>query len=274
MVELLRRDARRSGGVRRDADVLQQMREGGDAPTLGQRAHRLIRRVGLDEAKELRNVWRLAQGELRAQTVLGSVGQLIAADARAPGDRPGLGVVGDGGRGEVVVVACDLAEQRGPARGFRCDHDIARLHVVRELVQAIGDLAKYAPTELWPRSRHSATDRLEGQPGEIAGRSPAKERGAALHEDGGMHAAFTRSYHPHRGFAAVTTLDSGDGAHVGEPVQEGRAVSPQRVGVHRTGVGCEKGPSRSSQRDDAGVRVVNEPCFRQVGACPAKAGCR
>ena len=250
--------------------MLQQMREGGGAPALGQRAHRLIRRVGLDEAKELRHVRRLAQGELRAQTVLGSVGQLIAADAGAPGDRPGLGVVGDGGRGQVVVVARDLAEQHGPARGFRCDHDIARLHVVRELVQAIGDLAKLAPTVLWPGSCHSATDRLEGQPGEIAGRSPPKERGAALHEDGGMHAAFTRSHHPHRGLAAVTTLDGGDGAHVGEPVQEGRAVPLQRVGVHRAGVGCEKGPSRSSQRDDAGVRVVDEPCFRQVGACPAE----
>ncbi len=110
------------------------MREGGDASALRQRAHRLIRRVGLDEAEELRNVWRLAEGELRAQTVLGSVGQLIAADARAPGDRPGLGLVGDGGRGEVVVVARKLAEQHGPARGFRCNHNIARLHVVREFV--------------------------------------------------------------------------------------------------------------------------------------------
>lgn len=145
-----------------------------------------------------------------------------------------------------------------------------RLHVVRELVQAIGDLAKLAPTELWPGRCDSATDRLEGQPGEIAGRSPPKERGAALHEDGGMHAAFPRSYHPHHRLAAVTTLDGGDGAHVGEPIEEGRAVPLQRVGVHRTGVGCEKGPSRSSQRDDARVRVVNEPCFRQVGACPAE----
>jgi hypothetical protein len=87
-------------------------------------------------------VRRLAERELHAQTVLGSVGALIAADACAPGDRPGLGVAGDGGKGEVVVVARDLAEQHGPARGFRCDHDIARLHVMRELVQAIGDLAK------------------------------------------------------------------------------------------------------------------------------------
>jgi hypothetical protein len=85
-----------------------------------------------------------------------------------------------------------------------------------------------------------------------------------------MHAAFTRSHHPHRGPAAVTTLDGGDGAHVGEPVQERRAVSLERVRVHRTGVGCEKGPSRGSQSDDARIRVIDEPCFRQMGARPAE----
>ena len=57
-VEVVRRDARRRDGVRRNPHLLEQMRQGGTARPLGQRAHPLIRRVGLGETKELRNMGR------------------------------------------------------------------------------------------------------------------------------------------------------------------------------------------------------------------------
>ena len=216
----------------------------------------LIRGVGLGEAKELRNMGRLAEGDLRAEAVLGSVGELIAADAGAPGDRPSLGVVGDSGRGQVVVVARDLAEKHGPARGLRCDHNIARLHVVRELVQGVGYLAELPPTVLWPGSCHAATDRLKGQPREIAAAPHPRSAAARCTKTGACTPPSpARTIHTmgsprsRRSMAGMAPMSASQFRKGGQS----RSV----LGLHGPGMGRQEGRSRIGQDDDAGVRVID-----------------
>ena len=49
-----------------------------------------------------------------------------------------------------MVVAGDLAEQDGPARRLRRHHDVARLHIHRELVERVSGLAALAAVVLRP----------------------------------------------------------------------------------------------------------------------------
>ncbi len=104
--------------------------------------------MSLSEAKQLCLVAGPRERQRGSDAVSRSVGELVPADPCEPPDTADVLVIKADRLVQERIPASDPAEQEGPTRRLRSDHEIAVDHRVRQAVQQVRDLAALVPLDV------------------------------------------------------------------------------------------------------------------------------